>query len=197
MSNVRIATQRVAITQTALFGDSIGDYFNDTNTVIGFPANLKINARRPIKYITVIHGGVIDGIDIEYVKNDGQTTSVSHGTSSRNFSDLYMKTSTVALGDNENIIAVSGLHGPSQWGVRVLQLSFAICDTRTGQMRVAGPFGGGESVSTATPQPFRVSANGTFIALGGYAIDTHYSVGQLKAAGENGGLYGLTFFELA
>ncbi|KAJ2932514.1 hypothetical protein H1R20_g4605, partial [Candolleomyces eurysporus] len=195
---MQISTQqRVAVTQSALFGDSTGDYFNDAETVAGFPANLKINVRQPIKYITVIHGGVIDGIEIEYVKNDGQTTSVCHGTSSRNFSDLYLKTSTVAIGDNENIIAVSGLHGSSRWGVRVLQLSFAICGSRTGQMRVVGPFGGGESVSTATPQPFRVSANGSFFALGGYAIDSHYSVGQLKAVGENGGLYGLTFFEFA
>ncbi|KAJ2923578.1 hypothetical protein H1R20_g13517, partial [Candolleomyces eurysporus] len=191
MPGIQISTQqRVAVTQSALFGDSTGDYFNDAETVAGFPANLKINVHQPIKYITVIHGGVIDGIEIEYVKNDGQTASVCHGTSSRNFSDLYLKTSTVAIGDNENIIAVSGLHGSSRWGVRVLQLSFAICDSRTGQMRVVGS-------AWVLSDPFRVSANGSFFVLGGYAIDSHYSVGQLKAVGENGGLYGLTFFEFA
>ena len=45
---------------------------------------------------------------------------------------------TNSSSDNEYIIAISGLHGSSQWGLRVLQLSFAIYNSGTGQMRVAG-----------------------------------------------------------
>ncbi|KAJ2932516.1 hypothetical protein H1R20_g4607, partial [Candolleomyces eurysporus] len=188
-------THSVAIIESPLFGDSSGKQFNDIETVVGFPASLTIHVNRPLKYITIMHGGVIDGIEVEYDKHDGQTTKFSHGTSSRSSSDPGVKKSTITIGDKENIIAVSGLHGSSRWGVRILQLSFAICDTRTGNMRVAGPYGSGQSDST--PHPFHVTANGSFVALGGFAVNTDSSLGQLRAAGKNGGLFGLTFFDIS
>ncbi|KAJ2923579.1 hypothetical protein H1R20_g13516, partial [Candolleomyces eurysporus] len=151
-----------------------------------------IKVDRPLKYITIMHGGAIDGIELEYAKNDAETTKFSHGTSSRT---NLLNRSTVTLGDKENIVAVSGLHGSSMWGVRVLQLSFAICDTSTGKMRVAGPFGLG--LSDSTPQPFHITANGSFVALGGFATNTDLSLGQLYLAGKDGGLYGLTFIDIA
>ncbi|RXW14811.1 hypothetical protein EST38_g11046 [Candolleomyces aberdarensis] len=185
-------SQSVAIIQSPLFGGNCGTQFNDIERVVGFPASLTINVDRPLKYITIMYGGVIDGIELEYAKNDAETTKFSHGTSSRT---NLLNRGIVTLGDKEVIVAVSGLHGSSIWGVRVLQLSFAICDTRTGKMRVAGPFGGG--LSDSTPQPFHLTANGSFVALGGFAINTDLSLGELKAAGKNGGLYGLTFIDVA
>ncbi|KAJ2923576.1 hypothetical protein H1R20_g13515, partial [Candolleomyces eurysporus] len=137
-----------------------------SHVVVGFPA---IDVTRPLKYITIMHGGVIDGIELEYATNDAETTKFSHGTSHRN-SDPYVIKSTITLGDKENIIAVSGSHGSSSWGYRVLQLSFAIYDTRTGRMRIAGPYGRGRS--DLTSHPFHVTANGAFVALGGFAINT-------------------------
>ncbi|KAJ2915215.1 hypothetical protein MD484_g5210, partial [Candolleomyces efflorescens] len=187
-----LSIQALATVQSSLVGDSVGTQFNDIESVVGFPASMTINASHPLSSITVMHGGVVDGIEVEYARDDDQTTKVSHGTSSAS-TDPNLKKSTVTLGDKENIVAVSGVHGSSQFGVRVAQLSFAIYDNGSGLMRIAGPFGNGEADS---PQRFHVTANGTFVAFGGFAVNTNTSIGQLKP-GQNGGLYGLTFFDIA
>ncbi|KAJ2932515.1 hypothetical protein H1R20_g4606, partial [Candolleomyces eurysporus] len=161
-------SQSITIIQSPLTGSNYGTPFNDierglsdskklyivqyadrispSHAVVGFPASVTIDVTRPLKYITIMV--TIDGIELEYATNDAETTKFSHGTSHRN-TDPYVIRSTLTLGDKENIVAVSGLHGSSYWGVRVLQLSFAICDTRTGRMRVAGPYGSGQPDSEA------------------------------------------------
>ncbi|KAJ2915203.1 hypothetical protein MD484_g5209, partial [Candolleomyces efflorescens] len=187
-----ISVQNLAIVQSSLVGDSKGNQFNDIQEVVGFPASMTINASHPLSKITLMHGGVVDGIEIEYAMDDGQTTKVSHGTSTE-ASNPGLNKSTVTLADRENIVAISGIHGSCQYGIRVSQLSFAIYDSGSGQMRIAGPFGGAE---TDSPQRFHVTANGTFVAFGGFAVNTNTSLGQLKP-GQNGGLYGLTFFDIA
>ncbi|RXW12890.1 hypothetical protein EST38_g12964 [Candolleomyces aberdarensis] len=188
------STQLVATTQSVLFGDNKGTHFNDLETVLGIPANVTINVDKPITSITVMHGYVVDGIEITYSESDSAatTTTVSHGTSSE-CTDLNLKKSHIYFGDTENIIAVSGLQGVSEWGLRILQLSFVIYDSKTGGVRVEGPFGGGVGDSV---QPFRFTANGILIGFGGFAVNTDTNLGSFTS-GETGGLYGLTFFDVA
>ncbi|KAJ7060901.1 hypothetical protein C8F01DRAFT_1253379 [Mycena amicta] len=185
-----MTTYTTALVASNLFGDSKGNAFNDLQNVVG-SMNITIDTSQPIKQIKVMHGGAIDGIEIKYYKSNHQagTTTVHHGTSSDS-SDPNLTQSTISIGDNESIVAISGKAGDSAWGIRVVQLNFAIFDCTTGNMRIAGPFGGN------TGKGFRVTANGNFIALSGFAIDTDSSLDQLKAAGQDGGLYGLIFDEV-
>ncbi|KAJ2932468.1 hypothetical protein H1R20_g4608, partial [Candolleomyces eurysporus] len=164
------SVQVVATTQSVLFGDNKGNQFNDLETVIGIPSNVTINVDKPIKSITVMWGYVVDGIEITYSESDSAATptTVSHGTSSRCL-DTNLNKSEINLGATENIIAVSGVQGISEWGLRILKLSFVIYDSNTGDVRTEGPFGGGEGDS---PQPFRVTANGILVAFGGFAVNT-------------------------
>ncbi|KAJ2923580.1 hypothetical protein H1R20_g13513, partial [Candolleomyces eurysporus] len=189
------STQVVATVQSALFGDSKGEHFNDMEKVVGIPASVTVNVDKPLKSITFMHGAVLDGIELSYSKSRGDShTTVTHGTSPRS-DDSGLTIEKVKIGDNEKIIAFSGLQGTSNFrGHRILQLYFTTYDSKTGKMEVKGPFGRGQGSS---PEPFHVTANGAFVAVGGYAIDTDSSLGQLVSDDEDGGLYGLTFFDVA
>ncbi|KAJ7060874.1 hypothetical protein C8F01DRAFT_1253353 [Mycena amicta] len=187
-----MTTYTTALVSSNLFGDSSkGKLFNDLQDVVG-SMNITIDTSQPIKQIKLMHCEAIDGIEIKYYKSnhDAGTTTVHHGTSS-DCDDVDLYKTTISIGDTESIVAISGKAGDATWGgVRVVQLNFAIYDSSTGNMRIAGPYGGN------TGKAFRVTSNGNFIALSGFAIDTDLSLRQLKAAQQDGGLYGLVFDEV-
>jgi len=192
-----MTTNSVALIQSNLFGDDKGTAFNDVEKVIG-SAHITINTGNPIKKIVVLHGGVIDGIKTTYHQYDpsthkvtNDTTTIYHGTSS-NDNDSSLSSSDFTLTSTQNIIAISGKHGSTaDYGTRIVRLSFAIYDSDTGDITYKGPYGGSEGTS------FRVTANGIFVGFGGYATDTDSSVKQTTNDKKEGGLYGLTFSDIA
>ncbi|KAJ7051426.1 hypothetical protein C8F01DRAFT_1376773 [Mycena amicta] len=172
-----------------LFGQRTGKEFSDLEALVA--GQLYIDPGHAIKEITIMHGGVIDGIQVTYWNNGGTTTStLRHGTSSES-TDPHLIRSTVTINADESIIAISGKSGQTRWGERVTQLNFCLYDGKTGRTRIAGPFGG------TGGKAFRVTASGDFVAFGGYAINTNLSLDQLKHRGAEGGLYGLTFVDVA
>ncbi|KAJ6516709.1 hypothetical protein C8R47DRAFT_1088103 [Mycena vitilis] len=186
------STHETAIIQSPLVGDIKGSLFNDIENVIG-TGNVTINTVDPIKEITVMHGQ-IDGLVITYEKGSSSgssTTTITHGTSDRSTDPQLTKT-RIALLATERIIAISGQHGPvARYGTRVTRLSFVIYNSATGAVKIAGPFG------TTSTKSFYATAEGNFVAFGGYAVNTDDSVGQSAANGQDGGLYGLTFSDVA
>ncbi|KAJ7054779.1 hypothetical protein C8F01DRAFT_331261 [Mycena amicta] len=168
-----------------LFGASTGDDFNDLTAFVG-NATVTTDNVPSIKAITFRHGSVIDGLGVTYAQGtDQDLTTISHGTSLTTV-DSGLMNSTLTVGTNETIIAVSGETGVhSPYGVRVLQLTFTLANSFTGESRIAGPFG------SASGTAFTVAGNGTVVALGGNAANTDLSLNQLKGA--KGGLYGLSF----
>ncbi|KAJ7453297.1 hypothetical protein B0H11DRAFT_2326557 [Mycena galericulata] len=191
-----MTTESIATIQSALFGGDTGNAFNDLEKigcpVIGGSAKITINSTQPIKSIVIAHGGAVDGIAITYYKTTGSTTDVYHGTNPEKKTDPLLSVDKITLGSTETIVAISGRQDKNSiYGSRIMALSFTTYDSFNGKMTVHGPYGG----STGTA--FRVTANGHFVAFGGYAIDTNDSLGQLKSHGEDGGLYGLTFAEIA
>ncbi|KAJ7763738.1 hypothetical protein B0H16DRAFT_455092 [Mycena metata] len=192
-----MTTHSVATVHSVLFGGSTGNYFNDLQSVIG-PHNVTINSIMPIKSITVVHAGVIDGIKVTYYRGSKKsTTSVNHGLSAESDGEGGLNKKVIPLGDKESIVAISGKAGDSEfWGMRVVGLCFTIYDSGTGKMRTTGWIGGQGGTHIKTPT-FRVTANGSFLALGGYAIDANSSIGTMQDKQEDGGLYGLTFIDIA
>ncbi|KAJ7917454.1 hypothetical protein B0H13DRAFT_1995275 [Mycena leptocephala] len=187
-----MSTESIATIHSALFGGDTGNAFNDLEKVVGGKANITINSLQPIKSITIAHGGAVDGIAITYNKTTGSKTDVYHGTNPDKKTDSALLVDKITLKSTDAIVAISGLcDANSFWGNRIVSLSFTIYNSNDGTMTVYGPYGG--SSGTA----FRVTANGYFVAFGGYAIDTEDSLSQLKADGEDGGLYGLTFMDVA
>ncbi|KAJ7838156.1 hypothetical protein B0H13DRAFT_2103934 [Mycena leptocephala] len=176
-----MSTESIATIHSALFGGDTGNAFNDLEKVVGGKANITINSLQPIKSITIAHGGAVDGIAITYNKTTGSKTDVYHGTNPDKKTDSALLVDKITLKSTDAIVAISG----------IVSLSFTIYNSNDGTMTVYGPYGG--SSGTA----FRVTANGYFVAFGGYAIDTEDSLSQLKADGEDGGLYGLTFMDVA
>ncbi|KAJ7114269.1 hypothetical protein C8R44DRAFT_855608 [Mycena epipterygia] len=161
------ACNTLSTSTSQLFGADTGDAFNDLTTLVGNGTVTTDNVPS-IKAITFRFGSVIDGLAVTYAQGAGQDlTTISHGTSLTAV-DSGLKNSTVTLGTNETVTAVSGQTGfhPS-FGVRVLQLSLTISNSFTGASRVAGPFG------TASSTAFSVAGNGTVIALGGSAVNTN------------------------
>ncbi|KAJ6490969.1 hypothetical protein C8R45DRAFT_1096509 [Mycena sanguinolenta] len=202
-----MTTHSIATVQSVLLGGSTGNYFNDLQSVIG-PQNVTINTTMPIKSITVVHSGVVDGIKVTYRRASGKTTtSVNHGLSAESDGEGGLNKTTFEIGEKESIIAISGKAGDSEfWGMRIVGLCFTIYNSETGAMRsnsekdVNGDtrswVGGEGAVNFKTPT-FRVTANGSFLALGGYAVDANSSIGTMQQRKEDGGLYGLTFIDIA
>ncbi|KAJ6618517.1 hypothetical protein B0H10DRAFT_2217647 [Mycena sp. CBHHK59/15] len=149
-----------------LFGADTGDAFNDLTTLV-VNGTVTTDDVPSIQAITFRYGSVIDGLAVTYAQGTGQDlTTISHGTSLTAV-DSGLKNSTVTLGTNETITAVSGQTGfHTSFGVRVLQLSLTISNSFTGASR---PFG------TAASTAFTVAGNGTVIALGGSAVNTNLS----------------------
>ncbi|KAJ6600519.1 hypothetical protein DFH09DRAFT_1271311 [Mycena vulgaris] len=187
------STHDTAIIQSPLIGDIKGIAFNDIANVVG-TGNVSINTEDPIREITVMHGEVIDGLKIVYDKASGtasSTTSVTHGTSIDS-KDTALKKVVISLEATENIIAVTGMHGDvPPLGIRVAQLTFVIYDSSTGRTRIAGPYG------SKSAKAFYITADGNFVAFGGYAVDTDDSIAQATVKKQDGGLYGLTFSDVA
>ncbi|KAJ6467283.1 hypothetical protein C8R45DRAFT_1171678 [Mycena sanguinolenta] len=193
-----MTTESIATIQSALFGGDTGNAFNDLETVIGGSANITINSVQPITSILIAHGDAVDGIAIKYYLTSKTTTYKYHGTDPQNKTDSNLNVDTITLNSNDTIVAISGLQDAnSPWGNRIIALSFTTYNSNDGKMTVHGPYGG----STGTA--FRVTANGYFLAFGGRAIDTTSSLADLANQGTdegttvNGGLYGLTFTEIA
>ncbi|KAJ7624670.1 hypothetical protein FB45DRAFT_85880 [Roridomyces roridus] len=188
------ATQyNTAIVQSPTVGRILdAGRFNDIEQVISSGGQGGINANNPISKIIVLHGEVIDGLEITYRKTDGGGTGVPvpHGTSTQT-TDTNLQQTPVELKATEQIIAITGMHGLSQpdvqFGHRVVRIQFAIYDKATGEMRVTKVFGSRSST------PFVVTANGNFVSFGGYAINSLDSVAQAAKKGVEGGIYGLFF----
>jgi len=139
-----------------------------------------------------MHGDVVDGITCTYSLDGGEPVTKSHGTSTAS-ADPDLSISLVPLSATENIIAITGRQGQTpNFNIRVTQITFVIYDSSNGTTRTAGPFGKGNNGT-----PFRSTANGNFVAFGGFSVDTDYSAGQAKKAGHYGGLYGLIFADIA
>ncbi|KAJ7104887.1 hypothetical protein C8R44DRAFT_987786 [Mycena epipterygia] len=191
-----MTSNNIAIVQSALFGtcDS-GTYFNDLE-VHGGSANVTIDTKKPIKCIHFACGDVIDGLTVTY--NVG-TTSVdeTHGTKPTSKDTVWFPAKNTALEDTkETIVAISGQQGNSkEWGNRIVSLSFTTFSTATGKMKVYGPYGGTNPSVVGTP--FRVTANGIFLAFGGYATNTNDGLQVLQNENATGGLYGLNFSDVA
>ncbi|KAJ7205006.1 hypothetical protein GGX14DRAFT_397940 [Mycena pura] len=182
-----------ALTKSPLFGAvKDGGVFDDIDNVHGSGTN-GINTVDPIHKITVFHGVVIDGLQITYDRIAGTQTSspttVSHGTQTK-ANDANLKEDTITLAANQFIIAISGSQGddPALGGRRIFQLSFVIYNSTTGHLEIKGPYG-----STETGKPFYVTANGKFVAFGGYAVNTDNSVAKSSTEG----LFGLYFYDVA
>jgi len=186
------STVSVALVQSRLFGGDQGRTFNDVEIVGGYPAGMTINVDNPISQVEVLYGAVVDGLSITYNETDGATETVNHGTEPGT-SDTSLKRNTFTLSSEENIIAITGRAGEDPtYGTRICQINFVIYNSSTGKSSVYGPYG-----SNNTGTPFRVTANGAFIAFGGYAVTSNDSIAQADRHGRRGGLYGLTFADVA
>ncbi|KAJ7763737.1 hypothetical protein B0H16DRAFT_455087 [Mycena metata] len=188
-----MTTHSVAIVQSILLGAGRpGNSFNDLENVIG-SNDVTIDTKASIKSIELICSQAIDGIKITYRKTSdfSDYTPQYHGTSD-SCKDKNVSTPKIELLDTEHIIAISGKAGKTTaWGTRVCALCFAIYDSATGETRVTDLYGGTDGTA------FRVTANGYFVGFGGYAIDTSLSLKELKDKNIDGGLYGLTMFDIA
>ncbi|KAJ7880826.1 hypothetical protein B0H13DRAFT_2345433 [Mycena leptocephala] len=181
-----------ALIRSPLVGTTIATPFDDLASVTGAGSG-SVNTEDPIKQMVFMHGDVLDGIKIVYDKTSGQGSNevtVPHGTSTD--ANPITKT-TVVINKNEKIVVVSGMHGEVEpYGVRVAQISFVIYDSVTALFRTVGPFGSKKAT------PFIFTANGNFIAFGGYAENTNDTVAQAteKKPVVLGGIYGLYFIDV-
>ncbi|KAJ7436417.1 hypothetical protein FB451DRAFT_1307457 [Mycena latifolia] len=185
--------QNTAIVQSRLIGAvGGGDHFDDINAVTG--SNFAtINTKNPIKSIRVIYGEVVDGLAIEYRVTDSTTAKKEHGVTPNinGGVDAGLKSEVIELSNTQVIIAVTGMHGEppdskALGGARVVQINFVIFDNADGTVETKGPYG------TKFAKPFYVTADGNFVAFGGYATNQEESI--LKKP--TGGLFGLTFYDV-
>jgi len=169
-----MSTASIAV-QTSLFGAPVATYVNDLATVGDFPAAQ--NIERIVK-IVVHSGEIIDGLEITYLKKNGQLETVSHGGKGGS-------ATPVELQANELIVGVAGRYqNPAStfYGPQVVaQISFTIADTSSNvavpSVRIAGPFG---QPSNSNLHSYAV--NGSIIAIGTYSGPQPY-------------LHGITFFK--
>ncbi|KAJ7063938.1 hypothetical protein C8F01DRAFT_1250207 [Mycena amicta] len=162
-----VSLYSTAIIPATCFGDTKGNAFDDGQAVQGTAAIMS-DVARAIKSIKVMHStSTVDGIQIIYAPSthDGAKDTVAHGTTDK-CTDVNVRRPVVTIGDTESIIAISGT-------------------TDTTPASGLRPFGG------ETGAPFSVNVACQFIALSGFAINTHKSLAQLH--GQPGGLYGLVF----
>ncbi|KAJ6490967.1 hypothetical protein C8R45DRAFT_928794 [Mycena sanguinolenta] len=187
-----MTTHSVAIVQSVLLGGGKpGNSFNDLETVIG-SNDVTIDTKASVAQIDLIYGQAIDGIKITYRKTSSDDTPQYHGTSTNDCKDKSISNAKITIGNSEHIIAISGKAGNgTTWGDRVYALCFAIYDSDTGKTRHTDLYGGSDG------KAFRVTANGYFVGFGGYAINTNSSLKELKEKKADGGLYGLTVFDIA
>ncbi|KAJ7053477.1 hypothetical protein C8F01DRAFT_1260464 [Mycena amicta] len=133
---------------------------------------------------------LLSGILLEDVLPRKHRTDYIHGLARNKrlqvLSELAGHVAGSTRTDAETIISISGTTDKTPAsGLRVTSLKFSILNSRTGRPRIAGPFSG------ETGAPFSVNVACQFIALSGFAINTHKSLAQLH--GQPGGLYGLVF----
>ncbi|KAF8162193.1 hypothetical protein K438DRAFT_302035 [Mycena galopus ATCC 62051] len=178
-----MTTHSVAIVQSILLGGGKpGNSFNDIDKVIG-ANDVTIDTKASISSIDLIYD------QTSSAKDD---TPKSHGTSYADCKDTKISKVSIGIGKSEHIIAISGKAGKTKdYGVRVSALCFAIYDSDTGKTRTTEMYGGSGG------DAFRITANGYFVGFGGYAIDTILSLKELKEETTDGGLYGLTVFDIA
>ncbi|KAJ6557513.1 hypothetical protein B0H19DRAFT_1070168 [Mycena capillaripes] len=177
--------QKTAIIKSPLIGAEKGTLFDDIDNVVG-PNNASINTTNPIKSIRVIYAEVVNGLMVEYRETEGYTVVQAHGTTP----DSSGKLDTGLR--EQVIIAVTGMHGETRHsdslgGRRVAQITFVLYDRIDGTVETRGPFGSFAST------PFSVTAEGIFVAFGGYAFNQTQSVSHKPA----GGLFGLTLHDVA
>ncbi|KAG9082027.1 hypothetical protein FRC07_014350, partial [Ceratobasidium sp. 392] len=142
---------------------------------------VKINYKWPIKRIEVWHDKIIEGIQVTYNLNNGETCALMHGSKSPGVP------SRIDLKETETVVEVTGIHGvacpDTQWGDRVNLLDFKIYDSKTGMFRSAGTFGKlQESFKQVTRKD--ICARGPLIGLAGRADNSQ----------KQAGLYSLQFF---
>ncbi|KAJ6482644.1 lectin [Mycena sanguinolenta] len=143
------------VVQTSNFGGAQGTSFNDNEAVTNFPntdPGLTIDPVHPIKQMDIYGGWVVDAISTTYRLSDGTTKVIKRG-SNQSADNLQ----SVVLNDNEIISQICGFAGPYQYYNQslLIQVQLVIFDTKTGAVRVAGPFGG--TGGLASGQLFSVS----------------------------------------
>ncbi|KAJ6557517.1 hypothetical protein B0H19DRAFT_1261130 [Mycena capillaripes] len=185
--------QKTAIIKSPLIGAEKGTLFDDIDNVVG-PNNASINTTNPIKSIRVIYAEVVNGLIVEYRETEGSTVVQAHGTTpdSSGKLDTGLKEEVIQLRNTQVVIAVTGMHGETRHsdslgGRRVAQITFVLYDRIDGTVEVRGPFG------SLASTPFSVTADGIFVAFGGYAFNQTQSVAHKPA----GGLFGLTLHDVA
>ncbi|KIJ46834.1 hypothetical protein M422DRAFT_778290 [Sphaerobolus stellatus SS14] len=182
------STLNVALIQSPVFGGTDGKHFNDIQDVAGFPASLTIKTTNAISSIVVYHGGLVDGIQVTY----NETGGTAKGTKQHGSIDNSLNKDTITFSQTQSIIAISGRAGTTGYGNRVIQLSFTVYDSSNGKMQVYGPYG-----NSAVGPAFHVTANGAFVGFSGFAVDSDLSIGRSADQGVPGGIYGLSFIDIA
>ncbi|KAJ7804967.1 hypothetical protein B0H14DRAFT_2882298, partial [Mycena olivaceomarginata] len=194
--------QNTTIIKSPLIGAENGNLFDDIDSgarstlnawtsahpiaVVG-PNNASINTTDPIKSI--------HGLTIEYRETKGSTIVQAHGTTADPSGklDTGLTQEVITLKDTQVIIAVTGMHGVTRQsgslgGRRVAQITFVLFDKPMGGWKPKGyPF------SSLTATPFSVTADGNFVAFGGYAFNQTQSVAHKPT----GGLFGLNLHDVA
>ncbi|KAJ7319406.1 hypothetical protein DFH08DRAFT_391585 [Mycena albidolilacea] len=185
--------QNTAIMKSPLIEVDNGNLFDDINSVVG-PNNASINTADSIKSIRVIYAEVVNGLTIEYRETKGSTIVQAHDTTAdlSGKLDTGLKQEVITLKDTQVIIAVTGMHGAtthsgSLGGRRVAQIIFVLFDKADRRVETKGPFG------SLIATPFSVTADGNFVAFGGYAFNQTQSVAHKPT----GGLFGLTLHDVA
>jgi len=146
------------VTETLSFGVQEGNAFNDIVAIGGFPGEQKIKGIRKIRLMA---GWLVDSIEITYQLTNGQTAVANHLGSAT-------PDATIDFNENEVLIGVTGKRGiPGYYSNKpyLAYVKFAIADTATGNIRVAGPYGNGAGDAKYTGPVFTVT--GPIIAFSG------------------------------
>jgi len=151
----------ITINQTHTFGIQEGAPFDDLKEVGEWPDKQLIKG---IKQIRLAHDWLVDGMEITYELKSGPTTTqtVNH------LGGEPFNGNPVDFGPNEVLLGVTGMEGiPGYYQNKpyLCALRFVIADTKTGEVRVAGPYGYNAPAGTYTGPAFTVS--GPLIALAG------------------------------
>ncbi|EIM80957.1 uncharacterized protein STEHIDRAFT_67254, partial [Stereum hirsutum FP-91666 SS1] len=128
-----------------------------------WPAANKIRRDHPISKIDIFTGWIVDGITVTYDLADGTQKAVQHGSKTVT-ATVTLNAHYLLFADTEVIADVSGMAGYHNYYKKALvcTISFNILDTKTGIMRVAGPYGNSDKANAGQPYHF----SGPFVFAG-------------------------------
>ncbi|EJT98372.1 hypothetical protein DACRYDRAFT_24437 [Dacryopinax primogenitus] len=125
------------------FGIDKGNAFNDAH----------LGNIQSIHQIRLYEGWLLDGFEVTYVLENGSTRVANHlGTATPN--------AIVTFADDEVLVALTGkttLPGYFNNDRYLNSVSFVILNTKTGGVRVAGPFGQGGPSGSYTGRAFSIA----------------------------------------